>query len=475
MKRVDEILRGANLSSRASSPTSSKSKTSECPICHGVGFFRKDVPVTDPDFGKAFPCPHKLAEVAQAQLQDLREASGLTLLTHMTFPTFMPDGLGLPPDKQKNLHHAFERAKEYADDPKGWLLLKGGYGCGKTHLAAAIANERLPKGLPTLFIVVPDLLDYLRSTYSPNSEVSYDERFESIRSSPLLILDDLGSQSATPWAQEKLFQLLNYRYNAQLPTVLTTNKELEEIDMRLRSRLADVTLCEIVAIQAPDFRQSGANRAGLDISSLDLHHDLRFANFDLRQGDLQPAEQNSLRAAVSICKHFAQAPEGWLVLIGDYGCGKTHLAAAIANYREEQGDSPVFVLVPDLLDHLRAAFSPNSPVSYDRRFEEVRTAPFLVLDDLGTESATPWAREKLFQILNYRYVARLPTVITTTQSRDEMEPRLRSRMEDLSRCTIVEDFAPSYRGGRRANRATREGNDGARDRGRGKKYRSDNG
>ena len=457
-------------------PTSSNDEENKvCPICHGVGFFRKDVPVGHPDFGKAFPCQHKLIEVAHAQLQDLREASGLALLSHMTFDSFMPEGLGLLPDKQKNLRRAFDRAREFAHEPKGWLLLKGGYGCGKTHLAAAIANARLSNGQPALFIVVPDLLDYLRSTYSPNSEVSYDERFESIRSAPLLILDDLGAQSATPWAQEKLFQLLNYRYNAQLATVLTTNKELEEIDLRLRSRLADVTLCEIIAIQAPDYRQSGANRVESEISSLSLHRDMRFDNFDLREEELSREERDVLRDAFEICRHFAQEPEGWLVLSGEYGSGKTHLAAAMANYREEQGDTALFVVVPDLLDHLRAAFSPNSPVSYDRRFEEVRTAPFLVLDDLGTQSATPWAQEKLFQILNYRYVARLATVITTTQRREEMEPRLRSRMEDMTRCTIVEDFAPSYRGNRgRSLRSARENNGAPRREKKGRKYRSDN-
>jgi DNA replication protein DnaC len=458
MKRVDEILgKNGSLISRANSSTASNGNASEvCPICGGIGFFRKDVPVGHPEFGKAFPCQHKLVEVANAQLQDLREASGLALLAHMTFENFLAEGLGLTPERQRNLRQAYEAGRHFAEEPKGWLLFKGGYGSGKTHLAAAIANDRLARGLPGLFIVVPDLLDYLRSTYSPSSEVTYDDRFESIRSSPLLILDDLGAQSATPWAQEKLFQLLNYRYNAQLPTVITTNRELEQIDLRLRSRLADVALCEIVAIQAPDFRQSGS-RVESELSTLSLYHDMRFDTFDLREHELPRDERETLRGAFDICSNFAETPQGWLVLSGEFGSGKTHLAAAIGNYREEQGESALFVVVPDLLDHLRAAFSPNSLVSYDRRFEEVRTAPFLVLDDLGTQSATPWAQEKLFQILNYRYAARLPTVITTSQRREEMEPRLRSRMEDVSRCAMIENFAPSYRGTvRRQTRAVRE-------------------
>lgn len=369
------------------------------------------------------------------------------MLGHMTFDNFMPQGLGLAPERQKNLQRAYDIAFQYAQNPQGWILLKGGFGAGKTHLAAAIANYRLQIGQPALFIVVPDLLDYLRATYSPNSAVTYDERFEALRGAPLLLLDDFGAHSATPWAQEKLFQLLNFRYNAQLPTVITTNQELEEIDLRLRSRLADVTLCQIVHINAPDFRQSGANRVESELSTLHLHRDQRFDNFDLRERELPRDARDALRAAYDTCKHFADAPEGWLVLTGGYGSGKTHLAAAIANYREEAGgDAPLFIVVPDLLDHLRATYNPHSPITYDRRFDEIRNASFLVLDDLGTESATPWAKEKLFQIVNYRYAARFPTVFTTSQTVDEIEPRLRSRMIDLRRCTIIADFAPSYRG-----------------------------
>jgi DNA replication protein DnaC len=107
----------------------------------------------------------------------------------------------------------------------------------------------------------------------------------------------------------------------------------------------------------------------------------------------------------------------------------------------------LFVVVPDLLDHLRATFNPTSTVPFDKRFEEVRRTPLLVLDDLGTESATPWAREKLYQIFDYRYNARLPTVITTASKVDEIDPRLATRMLDVSRCTPAPITAPAYRGG----------------------------
>jgi DNA replication protein DnaC len=364
----------------------------------------------------------------------------------MTFDTFLPEGVGLAPDRRENLRKAFLLAQEFAAAPQGWLLFTGTYGCGKTHLAAAIAHAVIGRGEPALFIVVPDLLDHLRATFGPNSESSFDERFEQVRTSPLLILDDLGSQSATPWAQEKLFQLLNYRYAAQLPTVITTNLRLPEIEPRLRSRFADQDVTVVVPITAPDYRGSG-DPTSHELSNLTLHADQTFESFHLRQAELKAEAHQSLARAKALSEAFAADPQGWLVLHGTYGCGKTHLAAAIANRRATAyHERAMFVVVPDLLDYLRAAFSPNSITKLDARFDEVRRAPLLILDDLGTESATPWAREKLFQLLNYRYAARLPTVITSSKAPEEMDERLASRMMDTSRCHVVAILAPSYRG-----------------------------
>jgi len=133
-------------------------------------------------------------------------------------------------------------------------VLQGVNGCGKTHLAASIANEHLRAGRPVLFVVVPDFLDHLRSTFSPDSRISYDQLFESVKNIPLLILDDFGEQATTPWAQEKLYQVINYRYNGRLATVITTCYSLEEIEMRISSRLVDPKISLVFNILAPDYR-----------------------------------------------------------------------------------------------------------------------------------------------------------------------------------------------------------------------------
>ena len=375
------------------------------------------------------------------------------MLTEATFDSFKPEGLGLTPDKQRNLKLAYDLVHHYAEDPQGWLILRGGYGCGKTHLAAAVANHRIAEGFPALFVNTPDLLDHLRSTFSPHSSHSYDQRFDQIRNAPLLVLDDLGAQNNTDWVIEKLYQIFNHRYTAKLPTIITTNEPLENFDIRIRSRLEDVTIARTVTILAPDFRRGGVDQDQSDLSTLDLHKEKLFDTFNLRDEELPRKQADNLHRALGTAMTFAEEPRGWLVYQSTaYANGKTHLAAAIANHVSRNGDSALFVVVPDLLDHLRATFNPNAITSLDKRFNEVKMAPLLVLDDLGTESATAWAKEKLYQLFNHRYNAKLPTVITTSVGIDELDRRLLSRMMDVSMCTFFVIEAPSYRGGAKSKK-----------------------
>src|SRR5690606_17410910 len=89
-------------------------------------------------------------------------------------------------------------------------------------------------------------------------------RFAEIKSAQLLVLDDLGTESATPWAREKLYQLFNYRYNTRLPTIITTSHGLEELDPRLVSRMRDRRICQRLVIKASAYlgEAPGASRQG---------------------------------------------------------------------------------------------------------------------------------------------------------------------------------------------------------------------
>ncbi len=240
-------------SGRAARATGKTSAPGVCPLCHGAGYVRLDVPMGDPAFGQAIRCQCKEQQIKERDRLNLRTVSNLDPFRDKTFESF---NVSLP-----GMGEAYDVARHYAEDPLGWLVFRGGYGCGKTHLAAAIANVAEQAGQRVVFAIVPDLLDHLRATFAPSSDIAYDALFEKVRESALLVLDDFGAENSTAWATEKLFQLINYRYNYRMPTVITTNHRLlAQMDERIRSRLSDLGLVRHVVIEAADYRERHTGR-----------------------------------------------------------------------------------------------------------------------------------------------------------------------------------------------------------------------
>ena len=415
----------------------------DCAVCGDVRWLRVEVPVGHPSFGKAVPCNCQRRGDDPSRVARLQRYSNMGPLTRSTFQITRPEGKSAKAEDQELFRQGYEMATAYAEDPRGWLVFTGPSASGKTHLAAAIANSVLGRGLAVFFVFVPDLLDHLRSAFAPSSDVSFDQLFEQVRSAPFLVLDDLGGHSSTPWAQEKLYQILNFRYSYQMPTVFTLGAPVEELENRWQTRLADPEMATICSLGVPE-------RSGLSgqIGSLksELLRRMTFESFDVRGNKASRQQRESLEGAFRNAENYAQDPEGWLVFLGPSGCGKTHLVHAIANERLKLGREVLYFQVADLLDYLRVTYSPESTVTYDRLFDEVRNAPLLALEDLGTHYPTPWAREKLHQILVHRHDARLPTLITTTELDDERraDPII-SRLHDVTLVSIIPIDAPDYR------------------------------
>lgn len=132
---------------------------------------------------------------------------------------------------------AYEKAKKYAEDfvkgnNKESLFITGGVGTGKTHLAASIANYLIENEIPVIFGTLITLLNDIKDTYKidGNCESDVIEKYSKI---PMLIIDDLGKERPSEWTLEKLFTIINNRYENNLPIIITTNYNKEKLRKRL--------------------------------------------------------------------------------------------------------------------------------------------------------------------------------------------------------------------------------------------------
>lgn len=234
-------------------------------ICEGKGFVYAPVPIGHKFYGKAIPCVCRRNEEQKRRAERLRAKSGLSNVARerWTFETFDPDlclGVDGKPSEavSQRMRALAAQCYQYAKDPKGWLILVGRYGCGKTHLAVAILNESLRRGRACYFSTAPDMLEMLRATFSTGQ---YDQWNRWLQEVPLLILDDLGSEHGTGWAREALYRLINFRYVNTLPMVLTSNEhpKVRAQDSRLWSRICDGSetpdgWARILSLPAGDYR-----------------------------------------------------------------------------------------------------------------------------------------------------------------------------------------------------------------------------
>ena len=126
---------------------------------------------------------------------------------------------------------AFETAREYSQnliDQPCSMLFTGTVGTGKSHLAASICNQQILRGRSVLFGTVPDLLSRIKSTYSDDHESEQEVMSVFYRCS-LLVMDDLGKEKVGPWVEEKVYSIINARYERNLPIVITTNVGLKAV------------------------------------------------------------------------------------------------------------------------------------------------------------------------------------------------------------------------------------------------------
>lgn len=135
----------------------------------------------------------------------------------------------------------FNMAKKYVENFKEikkenmGLMLHGSPGTGKTYLAFCIANELISKLTPVIAISSIGLLNKIKETYKRYGNEGEYEIIRSLKNASLLILDDLGAESNTEWAKEKLYEIIDSRYRDEKPILITTNLTTNQLKNKLAS------------------------------------------------------------------------------------------------------------------------------------------------------------------------------------------------------------------------------------------------
>jgi DNA replication protein DnaC len=242
---------------------------SACPRCSGTGF--EIVEKEGREFAQ--PCACRKAPAGPLGTDAYLAACRIPpRYEHCSFENF--DGVSR--SHEMALAQAMQYAARYpflgGDEGLG-LLLTGSTGLGKTHLAVAVLREIVvTKGARGQFWDFQQLIREIKNSYDPETKTTEMQVLAPVIDTDVLVLDDLGAWRITDWMNDTLFQIINSRYLARRPTVLTTNfrdvppqqaaradhlerKEflIDRVGYRLRSRLME--MCLKIQIDGDDFRE----------------------------------------------------------------------------------------------------------------------------------------------------------------------------------------------------------------------------
>ncbi|MEO8376556.1 MAG: ATP-binding protein [Candidatus Sumerlaeota bacterium] len=224
-------------------------KVEVCDKCHGAGYVVKD--------GVAHRCDCGIMEAFEGRVR-VGSAEVPRRFATKDFTNFKAE------KKDRDRGTVLETAKAYANTFNGGesegLLLRGITGCGKTHIAIAILKEVIRRGYSGYYANFNDLLSRIRDSYNADSGASEAELLDAVDSAQLLVLDDVGAESTTDWVRDRLYLIVNRRYENALPTIITTNCDEAELQARVGPRIVS-RLYEMCSFDFPPFPKQDFRRA----------------------------------------------------------------------------------------------------------------------------------------------------------------------------------------------------------------------
>ena len=175
-----------------------------------------------------------------------RVGESSNIIKNATFENFKLDIFSeqiMPGDKislRDYMSEKLEEAKAYAESFTGTgkgLLYFGKSGTGKTFTTGAIANRIRERGFTVLYMTAVELMDAVKEKdYSKNADDS-ETKYQLIKDVDLLVIDDLGTELATPYTASALFDIVNYRSGLEKPVIYSTNFELSQLSKRYHDRI----------------------------------------------------------------------------------------------------------------------------------------------------------------------------------------------------------------------------------------------
>lgn len=152
---------------------------------------------------------------------------------------------------------AIAYASTFRTDESHGLLLRGGTGSGKTHIAVGILREVLRRGCSCLYCNVTDLLARLRETYHQASDEREGQILAEMETVDLLVLDDLGAEAPSDWMRDRLYLVINRRYENARSIIITTNCDDAELSARIGERAVSRIheMCELQKFPSEDYRR----------------------------------------------------------------------------------------------------------------------------------------------------------------------------------------------------------------------------